>query len=206
MNQDQSNYSQQFISQLNNSNSPQSSLPLNRKFALLIAGVVAIVLAIILMVASSQQAQQRFKNLTNLMITADQAEKLAQKYQNLINDTRIRVVNKNFHQTLVSLNHNLNTSFEKTADKKQQAQFKKDLAKGAASLDSVIKELEKAELNELLHRSYVSHLLSIINQLLSQIKLTLRSNSARKDLAEQLKLRYDDLDKIRVETEKLQIK
>lgn len=125
MNQDQSNYSQQFISQLNNSDSPQSSLPLNRKFALLIAGVVAIVLAIILMVASSQQAQQRFKNLTNLMITADQAEKLAQKYQNLINDTRIRVVNKNFHQTLVSLNHNLNTSFEKTADKKQQAQFKK---------------------------------------------------------------------------------
>lgn len=206
MNHDQPNYSQQFIAQLNNSQTSQTNPPINRKLLLLVTGVVAIVLAIILMVASSQQAQQRFKNLTNLMITADQAEKLAQKYQNLINDTRIRVVNKNFHQTLVSLNHNLNTSFEKTADKKQQAQFKKDLAKGAASLDSIIKELEKAELNELLHRSYVSHLLSIINQLLGQIKLALRSNSARKDLAEQLKLRYDDLDKIRVETEKLQIK
>lgn len=206
MNHDQPNYSQQFIAQLNNSQTSQTNPPINRKLLLSVTGVVAIVLAIILMVASSQQAQQRFKNLTNLMITADQAEKLAQKYQNLINDTRIRVVNKNFHQTLVSLNHNLNTSFEKTADKKQQAQFKKDLAKGAASLDSIIKELEKAELNELLHRSYVSHLLSIINQLLGQIKLALRSNSARKDLAEQLKLRYDDLDKIRVETEKLQIK
>ena len=95
-------YSKEFIERLNNQNAPAVSAgPVRIQTAglwikiAIIAGVLVMAgVALALNAMSAERARQRILLINNLTALSVQSHEVTKKYQNNINDTKIRVVNE----------------------------------------------------------------------------------------------------------------
>ena len=205
-------YSKEFIERLNNQNGPAVSAgPVRIQTAglwikiAIIAGVLVMVgVALALNAMSTERARQRILLINNLTALSVQSHEVTKKYQNNINDTKIRVVNEHFFQSLFGLNNDLEAYTKKVYSKEQDKVLKDDLKKTKTSLQDIFDRLHKADLNETLSRSYIHELTSLLDQNITALQKAINSGYYGKELVEQLKKHNTELLKVQVEIKNLE--
>lgn len=205
-------YSKEFIERLNNQNAPAVSAgPVRIQTAglwikiAIIAGVLVMVgVALVLNAMSAERARQRILLINNLTALSVQSHEVTKKYQNNINDTKIRVVNEHFFQSLFGLNNDLEAYTKKVYSKEQDKVLKDDLKKTKTSLQDIFDRLHKADLNETLSRSYIHELTSLLDQNITALQKAINSGYYGKELVEQLKKHNTELLKVQAEIKNLE--
>jgi hypothetical protein len=205
-------YSKEFIERLNNQNAPAVSAgPVRIQTAglwikiAIIAGVLVMVgVALALNAMSAERARQRILLINNLTALSVQSHEVTKKYQNNINDTKIRVVNEHFFQSLFGLNNDLEAYTKKVYSKEQDKVLKDDLKKTKTSLQDIFDRLHKADLNETLSRSYIHELTSLLDQNITALQKAINSGYYSKELVEQLKKHNTELLKVQAEIKNLE--
>lgn len=205
-------YSKEFIERLNNQNAPAVSAgPVRIQTAglwikiAIIAGVLVMVgVALALNAMSAERARQRILLINNLTTLSVQSHEVTKKYQNNINDTKIRVVNEHFFQSLFGLNNDLEAYTKKVYSKEQDKVLKDDLKKTKTSLQDIFDRLHKADLNETLSRSYIHELTSLLDQNITALQKAINSGYYSKELVEQLKKHNTELLKVQAEIKNLE--
>jgi len=205
-------YSKEFIERLNNQNAPAVSAgPVRIQTAglwikiAIIAGVLVMVgVALALNAMSAERARQRILLINNLTALSVQSHEVTKKYQNNINDTKIRVVNEHFFQSLFGLNNDLEAYTKKVYSKEQDKVLKDDLKKTKTSLQDIFDRLHKADLNETLSRSYIHELTSLLDQNITALQKVINSGYYGKELVEQLKKHNTELLKVQAEIKNLE--
>lgn len=204
-------YSKEFIERLNNQNAPTEVKVVGLKTPGLWVKI-GIGLAILLMIGvaaglsalSQQRAYQRIAFVNNLSALSLQSHDVAKKYQDKINDTKIRVVNEHFFQSLLGLNNDLDAYTKKVYSKDQIKVLKDDLKQTKASLKNIFNRLHKADLNETLARSYTQELNSLLDQNITALQKVINSGYYNKELIEQLKKHNIELLKVQAEIKNLE--
>ena len=205
-------YSKEFIERLNNQNAPAVSAgPVRIQTAglwikiAIIAGVLVMAgVALALNAMSAERARQRILLINNLTALSVQSHEVTKKYQNNINDTKIRVVNEHFFQSLFGLNDDLEAYTKKVYSKEQDKVLKDDLKKTKTSLQDIFDRLHKADLNETLSRSYIHELTSLLDQNITALQKVINSGYYSKELVEQLKKHNTELLKVQAEIKNLE--
>lgn len=205
-------YSKEFIERLNNQNAPAVSAgPVRIQTAglwikiAIIAGVLVMAgVALALNAMSTERARQRILLINNLTALSVQSHEVTKKYQNNINDTKIRVVNEHFFQSLFGLNNDLEAYTKKVYSKEQDKVLKDDLKKTKTSLQDIFDRLHKADLNETLSRSYIHELTSLLDQNITALQKVINSGYYSKELVEQLKKHNTELLKVQAEIKNLE--
>jgi hypothetical protein len=205
-------YSKEFIERLNNQNAPAVSAgPVRIQTAglwikiAIIAGVLVMAgVALALNAMSAERARQRILLINNLTALSVQSHEVTKKYQNNINDTKIRVVNEHFFQSLFGLNNDLEAYTKKVYSKEQDKVLKDDLKKTKTSLQDIFDRLHKADLNETLSRSYIHELTSLLDQNITALQKAINSGYYGKELVEQLKKHNTELLKVQAEIKNLE--
>lgn len=205
-------YSKEFIERLNNQNAlAVSAGPVRIQTAglwikiAIIAGVLVMVgVALALNAMSAERARQRILLINNLTTLSVQSHEVTKKYQNNINDTKIRVVNEHFFQSLFGLNNDLEAYTKKVYSKEQDKVLKDDLKKTKTSLQDIFDRLHKADLNETLSRSYIQELTSLLDQNITALQKAINSGYYSKELVEQLKKHNTELLKVQAEIKNLE--
>lgn len=205
-------YSKEFIERLNNQNAPAVSAgPIQIQTAglwikiAIIAGVLVMAgVALALNAMSAERARQRILLINNLTALSVQSHEVTKKYQNNINDTKIRVVNEHFFQSLFGLNNDLEAYTKKVYSKEQDKVLKEDLKKTKTSLQDIFDRLHKADLNETLSRSYIQELTSLLDQNITALQKAINSGYYSKELVEQLKKHNTELLKVQAEIKNLE--
>jgi hypothetical protein len=205
-------YSKEFIERLNNQNAPVVSAgPVRIQTAglwikiAIIAGVLVMAgVALALNAMSAERARQRILLINNLTALSVQSHEVTKKYQNNINDTKIRVVNEHFFQSLFGLNNDLEAYTKKVYSKEQDKVLKDDLKKTKTSLQDIFDRLHKADLNETLSRSYIHELTSLLDQNITALQKAINSGYYGKELVEQLKKHNTELLKVQAEIKNLE--
>jgi|GEM_PF-1183358 len=205
-------YSKEFIERLNNQNAPAVSAgPVRIQTAglwikiAIIAGVLVMAgVALALNAMSVERARQRILLINNLTALSVQSHEVTKKYQNNINDTKIRVVNEHFFQSLFGLNNDLEAYTKKVYSKEQDKVLKDDLKKTKTSLQDIFDRLHKADLNETLSRSYIHELTSLLDQNITALQKAINSGYYGKELVEQLKKHNTELLKVQAEIKNLE--
>jgi hypothetical protein len=205
-------YSKEFIERLNNQNAPAVSAgPVRIQTAglwikiAIIAGVLVMAgVALALNAMSAERARQRILLINNLTALSVQSHEVTKKYQNNINDTKIRVVNEHFFQSLFGLNNDLEAYTKKVYSKEQDKVLKDDLKKTKTSLQDIFDRLHKADLNETLSRSYIHELTSLLDQNITALQKAINSGYYSKELVEQLKKHNTELLKVQAEIKNLE--
>lgn len=205
-------YSKEFIERLNNQNAPAVSAgPVRIQTAglwikiAIIAGVLVMAgVALALNAMSAERARQRILLINNLTALSVQSHEVTKKYQNNINDTKIRVVNEHFFQSLFGLNNDLEAYTKKVYSKEQDKVLKDDLKKTKTSLQDIFDRLHKADLNETLSRSYIHELTSLLDQNITALQKAINSGYYGKELVEQLKKHNAELLKVQAEIKNLE--
>ena len=165
-------YSKEFIERLNNQNAPAVSAGPVRiqtaglwiKIAVILGVLLMAGVALALNAMAAERARQQIVLINNLTALSVQSHEVTKKYQNNINDTKIRVVNEHFFQSLFGLNNDLEAYTKKVYSKEQDKVLKDDLKKTKTSLQDIFDRLHKADLNETLSRSYIHELTSLLDQ------------------------------------------
>lgn len=204
-------YSKEFIDRLNNQHmSVSSSTPtrihttgLLLKIVIAVAFFLMIAVALGLNAMSAERARQRIFLINNLSSLSLQSHEVTKKYQNNINDTKIRVINEHFFQSLFGLNNDLDAYTKKVYSKEQLKVLKDDLKNTKSSLKNIFDRLHKADLNETLARSYTQELNSLLNQNITALQKVINSGYYNKELIEQLKKHNTELLKVQVEIKTL---
>lgn len=205
-------YSKEFIERLNNQNAPAVSAgPVRIQTAglwikiAIVAGVLVMAgVALALNAMSAERARQRILLINNLTALSVQSHEVTKKYQNNINDTKIRVVNEHFFQSLFGLNNDLEAYTKKVYSKEQDKVLKDDLKKTKTSLQDIFDRLHKADLNETLSRSYIHELTSLLDQNITALQKVINSGYYGKELVEQLKKHNTELLKVQAEIKNLE--
>ena len=205
-------YSKEFIERLNNQNAPAVSAgPVRIQTAglwikiAIIAGVLLMAgVALALNAMSAERARQRILLINNLTALSVQSHEVTKKYQNNINDTKIRVVNEHFFQSLFGLNNDLEAYTKKVYSKEQDKVLKDDLKKTKTSLQDIFDRLHKADLNETLSRSYIHELTSLLDQNITALQKVINSGYYGKELVEQFKKHNTELLKVQAEIKNLE--
>ena len=205
-------YSKEFIDRLNNQNAPAVSAgPVRIQTAglwikiAIIAGVLVMAgVALALNAMSAERARQRILLINNLTALSVQSHEVTKKYQNNINDTKIRVVNEHFFQSLFGLNNDLEAYTKKVYSKEQDKVLKDDLKKTKTSLQDIFDRLHKADLNETLSRSYIHELTSLLDQNITALQKAINSGYYGKELVEKLKKHNTELLKVQAEIKNLE--
>lgn len=204
-------YSKEFIERLNNQNASSevqvaglnvSNLWLKIGIGLAILLTVGVALGLNAMTA--ERARQRIFLINNLVALSSQSHQVTKKYQNNINDTKIRVINEHFFQSLFGLINDLEAYTKKTYSKDQDKALKEDLKKTKASLKDVFDRLHKADLNETLSRGYTQELNSLLEQNITALQKVINSGYYDKNLVEQLKKHHTELLKVQAEVKNLE--
>ncbi len=205
-------YSKEFIERLNNQNAPAVSAGPVRiqttglwiKIAIIAGVLVMAGVALALNAMSAERARQRILLINNLTALSVQSHEVTKKYQNNINDTKIRVVNEHFFQSLFGLNNDLEAYTKKVYSKEQDKVLKDDLKKTKTSLQDIFDRLHKADLNETLSRSYIHELTSLLDQNITALQKAINSGYYGKELVEQLKKHNTELLKVQAEIKNLE--
>lgn len=205
-------YSKEFIERLNNQNAPAVSAGPVRiqttglwiKIAIIAGVLVMAGVALALNAMSVERARQRILLINNLTTLSVQSHEVTKKYQNNINDTKIRVVNEHFFQSLFGLNNDLEAYTKKVYSKEQDKVLKEDLKKTKTSLQDIFDRLHKADLNETLSRSYIHELTSLLDQNITALQKAINSGYYGKELVEQLKKHNTELLKVQAEIKNLE--
>ena len=205
-------YSKEFIDRLNNQNAPAVSAGPVRiqttglwiKIAIIAGVLVMAGVALALNAMSAERARQRILLINNLTALSVQSHEVTKKYQNNINDTKIRVVNEHFFQSLFGLNNDLEAYTKKVYSKEQDKVLKDDLKKTKTSLQDIFDRLHKADLNETLSRSYIHELTSLLDQNITALQKAINSGYYGKELVEQLKKHNTELLKVQAEIKNLE--
>jgi hypothetical protein len=205
-------YSKEFIERLNNQNAPAVSAGPVRiqttglwiKIAIIAGVLVMAGVALVLNAMSAERARQRILLINNLTALSVQSHEVTKKYQNNINDTKIRVVNEHFFQSLFGLNNDLEAYTKKVYSKEQDKVLKDDLKKTKTSLQDIFDRLHKADLNETLSRSYIHELTSLLDQNITALQKAINSGYYGKELVEQLKKHNTELLKVQAEIKNLE--
>ena len=205
-------YSKEFIERLNNQNAPAVSAgPIQIqttglwiKIAIISGVLIMAGVALALNAMSAERARQRILLINNLTALSVQSHEVTKKYQNNINDTKIRVVNEHFFQSLFGLNNDLEAYTKKVYSKEQDKVLKDDLKKTKTSLQDIFDRLHKADLNETLSRSYIHELTSLLDQNITALQKAINSGYYSKELVEQLKKHNTELLKVQAEIKNLE--
>ena len=205
-------YSKEFIERLNNQNAPAVSAGPVRiqttglwiKIAIIAGVLVMAGVALALNAMSVERARQRILLINNLTTLSVQSHEVTKKYQNNINDTKIRVVNEHFFQSLFGLNNDLEAYTKKVYSKEQDKVLKEDMKKTKTSLQDIFDRLHKADLNETLSRSYIHELTSLLDQNITALQKAINSGYYGKELVEQLKKHNTELLKVQAEIKNLE--
>ena len=205
-------YSKEFIERLNNQNAPAVSAGPVRiqtaglwiKIAVILGVLLMAGVALALNAMAAERARQRILLINNLTALSVQSHEVTKKYQNNINDTKIRVVNEHFFQSLFGLNNDLEAYTKKVYSKEQDKVLKDDLKKTKTSLQDIFDRLHKADLNETLSRSYIHELTSLLDQNITALQKVINSGYYGKELVEQLKKHNTELLKVQAEIKNLE--
>ena len=205
-------YSKEFIERLNNQNAPAVSAGPVRiqtaglwiKIAVILGVLLMAGVALALNAMAAERARQRILLINNLTALSVQSHEVTKKYQNNINDTKIRVVNEHFFQSLFGLNNDLEAYTKKVYSKEQDKVLKEDLKKTKTSLQDIFDRLHKADLNETLSRSYIHELTSLLDQNITALQKAINSGYYGKELVEQLKKHNTELLKVQAEIKNLE--
>lgn len=204
-------YSKEFIERLNNQNASSevqvaglniSNLWLKIGIGLAILLTAGVALGLNAMTA--ERARQRIFLINNLVALSSQSHQVTKKYQNNINDTKIRVINEHFFQSLFGLTNDLEAYTKKVYSKDQDKALKDDIEKTKASLKDVFDRLHKADLNETLSRGYTQELNSLLEQNITALQKVINSGYYDKNLVEQLKKHHTELLKVQAEVKNLE--
>lgn len=204
-------YSKEFIERLNNQNAPAEVKVVGLKTPGLWVKIL-IGLAILLMLGvalalnamATQRARQRIFLINNLSAISLQSHEVTKKYQDKINDTKIRVINEHFFQSLFGLNNDLDAYTKKVYDKDQIKALKDDHKKTKESLKAIFDRLHKADLNETLARHYLQELKSLLDQNTTALQNVINSRYYNKELTDQLKNHNTELLKVQAEVKNLE--
>lgn len=205
-------YSKEFIERLNNQNAPAVSAGPVRiqttglwiKIAIIAGVLVMAGVALALNAMAAERARQQIVLINNLTALSVQSHEVTKKYQNNINDTKIRVINEHFFQSLFGLNNDLEAYTKKVYSKEQDKVLKDDLKKTKTSLQDIFDRLHKADLNETLSRSYIHELTSLLDQNITALQKAINSGYYGKELVEQLKKHNTELLKVQAEIKNLE--
>lgn len=205
-------YSKEFIERLNNQNAPAVSAGPVRiqtaglwiKIAVILGVLLMAGVALALNAMAAERARQQIVLINNLTALSVQSHEVTKKYQNNINDTKIRVVNEHFFQSLFGLNNDLEAYTKKVYSKEQDKVLKDDLKKTKTSLQDIFDRLHKADLNETLSRSYIHELTSLLDQNITALQKAINSGYYGKELVEQLKKHNTELLKVQAEIKNLE--
>lgn len=205
-------YSKEFIDRLNNQNAPVGgSTPMKiqttglwLKIVIAVAVLLMAAVALGLNAMAAERARQRIFLINNLSGLSLQSHDVTKQYQNNINDTKIRVINEHFFQSLFGLNNDLEAYTKKVYSKEQNKALKDDLKQTKASLKNIFDRLHKADLNETLARSYTQELNSLLDQNITALQKVINSGYYNKELIEQLKKHNTELLKVQAEIKNLE--
>lgn len=207
-------YSKEFIDRLNNNRTyniltddPRNQKPktsLGFKVFLIVAVLFVIALGVVAYNIFEARRKEKIKIVNDLYNLSVKSHDLTYRYQNMINDTQIRFVNKNFYQTLIGLNNDVKEYTKKTYTKEQRAELNAATKKELASLKNIIERLHKAELGETITRIYSQELSAIIDQVLDACYKIVKSNNYSKTFADQVKKHYENLLSIRKDVKDLE--
>lgn len=185
---DQSQYSQDFIDQLNN-NTKKSKFKFNKlgRLQLIIIGL-AILTAIVLIAgaAFSQGRPNLRRSLAQIVSQAESTNQLTVAYHKRLTSTQLREINTTLQATLTNLASKTNTYLQQNSDKKNK------LVPAKVNLDNVKKQLDEAILNENLDRKFNSEIRYQIDQILLSLRQANRSTD-NPEIKDMLSKNYDDL-------------
>lgn len=189
-------YSKEFIERLNNQSqsAPETQ---SSKIGFFVAVGTAVLLVIIAFLALtsfiSNNAKAKITLLNNLNVASIQSHDLTKQYQDKINNVKIRVINKNFFQSLLGLNNDITTYTTAHYTKEQQKALKDAMSVQKTEFKNTVNRLYNAEISETLARSYLQELLSLLNQILTQLEKVIKSRAYNSEFTDQLKTHYDKL-------------
>lgn len=174
-------YSKEFIERLNNQAFADNSNAKSAKIGFFITIGVAIALAVIALLVAvafmSSQAQARINLLNDLNVASVQSHDLTKQYQDKINNVQIRVLNKNFFQSLLGLNNDISTYTSTNYTKKQQEALAAALNVQKDTLKETTERLHNAEISETLTRTYLQELSLLLNQILNDLNKAIDSKA-----------------------------
>ena len=188
------NYSQEFIHQLNNAPAKQ---PLDKKFLLIGGGVLVALLIIILLILSASAPKPL--NIKGVLGRTRAVAKIATDYHKLIDDTNLRSINSSLSVALTNFNRDGETYYQASTSKEQ---IKKEAKNRDADLSEVRTVLDSAELNNRLDRNYVIQISYQINlMIMEQEKLLSRAKNEK--LIALLKQGLSDLKQVQAQLKEL---
>lgn len=188
------NYSQEFIHQLNNTPAKQ---PIDKKFLLIGGGILVALLIIVLLILSASAPKPL--SIKGVLSRTRAVAKIATDYHKLIDDTNLRSINSSLSVALANFNRDGETYYQANTPKDQ---IKKEAKSRDADLSEVTKVLDNAELNNRLDRNYVIQISYQINlMIMEQEKLLSRTKS--ETLATLLKQGLSDLKQVQTQLKEL---
>ena len=140
------NYSQEFIQQLNNAPAKQ---PINTKFLLIGGGALVALIIIVLMIMTANAPKKA--NITSVLARTRSVAKVANDYHKLLKDTGLRSLNSSLSVALANFNRDAESYYQANAPKEQA---KKGLKNLGVDLSKTTEFLDGAELNNKLDRNY----------------------------------------------------
>lgn len=204
-------YSKEFIERLNNQNASTIITPAGTPkpgFWLKISlGVGLLLLAIIvfgLSLLASARSREKITFINELSAMSLQSHEVTKKYQDAINDVKIRVVNEHFNQSMFGLNNDLKAYTDKAYDKEQAKKLTSDLQVQKEAVKLIFERLHKADLRETLARTYLQELNALLDQNITAIHKVVVSGYYNKDFTKQMESHYTQLLSVQKEIQALE--
>ncbi|MGI6612235.1 MAG: hypothetical protein ACOX0Z_01505 [Candidatus Nanosyncoccaceae bacterium] len=189
----ESNYSQEFIRQLNNA--PEKK-PISIK--LLLIGGALLALALIIFVIISANAPKPI-NIRQVLARTRSMEKITKHYHNMIDDTTLRSLNSSLSVTLTNFNRDGEAYYQANTPKNQ---IKKEAKSRDANLSEVTQAFDLAELNNRLDRTYVIQVSYQIDLIITEQEKLLDRTKGEK-LRTLLTQGINDLEQIKTQLKEL---
>ncbi|MDO4870581.1 MAG: hypothetical protein Q3996_00580 [Candidatus Saccharibacteria bacterium] len=201
-------YSKEFIERLNNQTLTAKPEAKTSKIGFLIAVGAAALLIIVAFLAIStfisNKAKAKITLINELNVASVQSHDLTAQYQDKINNVKIRVINKNFFQSLLGLNNDLTEYTTKNYDKNQQASLAEAMTTQKTDFANTVSRLYNAEISETLARSYLQELSSLLNKILNHLEKAINSRVYDKEFTNKLTTHYNKLLEIKKSIQSLE--
>lgn len=192
--ENETNYAQEFIHQINNTPNKQ---PINKKF-LLIGGIALVILVIAVLMLIISSAPKPI-NIRGVLGRTTAVEKMTTTYHKLIDDSGLRGLNSSLSVSLANFNREAETYYQNTTTKEQ---IKKAGKLRETDLAAVTELLNDSELNNKLDRNYAIQMSYQINLIIMEQE-ELLGQSTNKNLSALLSQSLEDLKQIQTQFKEL---
>ena len=200
---DQNNYSQEFISQLNNA--PVKKLPLNNKLALAVIFAIGLLILFVSGTLIFDNIGNKDPNLDNLAKHVKALSALSIKYNKDLSSSALRSVNGNLQLVLTNLNREIvDYSKNSTNETISKTPPKVDKSAPIEILKTADQALGNAKLNAGLDRAFVNEVTYLLDQDILMIN-QLKAQSKSDNLTKVLQKAYDDLTELKTQLTNLNL-